>query len=98
MTRQRREFTPEFKVQVAQMITAQGLTVAQVCRDMNLSESAVRQWVKQLNAETQGQAGIGKPMTPEQLRIRELERENVQLKQDNALLKKASAFFARELK
>ncbi|KAI3601484.1 transposase (fragment) [Cupriavidus taiwanensis] len=41
---------------------------------------------------------MGKPLTAEQQRIRQLEAENRQLREDNALLKKASAFFARELK
>jgi transposase len=45
-----------------------------------------------------GQAGQGKPLTPEQQRIRELERENQRLREDVSILKKASAFFARELK
>ena len=49
-------------------------------------------------AEKLGQPGIGKPLTTEQQRIRELETENRQLRMDNDLLKKASAFFARELK
>jgi transposase len=44
-----------------------------------------------------GQAGIGKLLTPEQQRIRQLE-SNRQLRTDNDVLKKASAFFARELK
>jgi transposase len=41
---------------------------------------------------------VGKPLTAEQQRIRELENEVRRLKEDNAILKKASAFFARELK
>ena len=45
-----------------------------------------------------GDSGIGKPLTVEQQRIRQLELENRQLKSDNDLLKKASAFFARELR
>jgi len=45
-----------------------------------------------------GQSGIGKPLTVEQQRIRQLETQNRQLQSDNDLLKKASAFFARELK
>ena len=45
---------------------------------------------------TVGQPGLGKPLTAEQQRIRQLEMENRQLRQDNDLLKKASAFFARE--
>ena len=60
--------------------------------------SAQRRWLTQLDAETAGRPGIGKPLTAEQQRIRQLEAENRQLKSDNDLLKKASAFFAREMK
>ena len=80
------------------MIKEQGLSVPQVCREMDLGETAVRRWVQQYEAEASGQSGIGKPLTPEQQRIRQLEIENLRLKQDNDLLKKASAFFAREMK
>jgi len=52
----------------------------------------------QYDAEQAGGSGIGKPLTSEQQRIRELEAENRRLREDNVLLKKASAFFARELK
>ena len=98
MTKKRRVFDASFKLQVVQMIREQGLTVGQVCRDMGLGESAVRRWLAQVDAERAGQSGIGKPLTAEQQRIRQLEAENRQLRQDNDLLKKASAFFARELK
>lgn len=64
---------------------------------MDLTPSAVRRWVQQYDAERAGRPGVGRPITAEQQRIRELEAENRQLKSDNALLKKASAFFAREL-
>lgn len=97
MTKKRRVFDAAFKLQVAQMVREQGLSVAQVCRDMQLGETAVRRWIAQLDAERAGWAGIGKPLTAEQQRIRQLEAENRQLRQDNDLLKKASAFFAREL-
>jgi len=98
MTRIRRSFDAAFKLQVAQMIREQGLSVGQVCRDLDLIDSAVRRWLAQYDAEQLGQVGIGKPLTPEQQRIRELERENLRLREDVSLLKKASAFFARELK
>jgi transposase len=71
---------------------------AQVCRELKLGETAVRRWLKQVQAEQSGQAGIGKPLTPDQQRIRQLEQENRQLRSDNELLKKASALFARELR
>ena len=98
MSNQRRIFDAAFKLQVVQMVRDQGLSVAEVCRDMNLGETAVRRWVAQRSAEQAGEAGIGKPLTAEQQRIRQLETENRQLRQDVDLLKKASAFFARELK
>lgn len=98
MPRNRRTFDATFKLQVAQMIREQGLSVGQVCRDQNLVDSAVRRWLAQYDAEQSGQAGTGKPLTPEQQRIRELERENLRLREDVTILKKASAFFARELK
>jgi transposase len=80
------------------MIREQGLSVGQVCRDMGLVDSAVRRWLTQLDEEQAGRPGVGKALTAEQQRIRQLEAENRQLKSDNELLKKASAFFARELK
>ncbi len=98
MSGKRRAFDTNFKLQVVQMIRDQGLSVGQVCQDMSLGETAVRRWLTQFDAEQSGERGIGKPLTAEQQRIRQLESENRQLRQDNDLLKKASAFFARELK
>jgi transposase len=100
MTKQqkRRTFDTSFKLQVVQMIKQQGLSIGQVCKDLQLGETAVRRWLTQFEAEQSGLPGIGKPLTPEQQRIRQLEAENRQLKGDVEILKKASAFFARELR
>ncbi len=98
MIQRRRTFDTEFKLQVVKTIENQGLSVAQVCGDMGLGETAVRRWLKQYEAEQLGHSGIGKPLTVDQQRIRQLEVQLRQLKQDNEILKKASAFFARELK
>ena len=67
------------------MVKAQGLSISQVCRDMTLGESAVRRWVSQFEAE---QSGLGKPLTAEHQRIRQLELENRQLRGDVEILKK----------
>lgn len=80
------------------MVKVQGLSIGQVCKDMKIGESAVRRWIAQFEAEQLGQNGIGKPLTAEHQRIRQLEAENRQLRGDVEILKKASAFFARELK
>jgi transposase len=94
----RRVFDTDFKLQVVQMVKTQGLSIGQVCKDMKLGESAVRRWLSQFEAEQSGQSGIGKPLTAEHQRIRQLEQENRQLRGDVEILKKASAFFARELR
>ena len=98
MSKTRRTFDASFKLKVVQMVKDQGLSVGQVCRDMKLGETAVRRWVAQFDTEQLGHSGIGKPLTAEQQRVRQLEEENRRLRSDNDLLKKASAFFARELK
>jgi transposase len=98
MTRQRRAFDTSLKLEVVRMIKDQGLSVQNVSETMDIGPTAIRRWVKQYNAEQNGQLGIGKPLTAEQQRIRQLEQENRQLKGDVDILKKASAFFACELK
>ena len=93
----RRVFDVAFKLQVVKMVREQGLSISRVCQDLKLVDSAVRRWLTQFDEETAGRSGIGKPLTAEHQRIRQLEAENRQLKSDNELLKKASAFFAREM-
>ena len=78
----RRTFDANFKLQVAQMVKVQGLSISQVCKDMGIGESAVRRWLSQFDAEQRGQSGIGKPLTAEHQRIRQLETENRQLRGD----------------
>lgn len=94
----RRTFDAEFKLQVVQIVREQGLSVSEVCRDMKLGDTAVRRWLVQADEEAAGRPGIGRPLTAEQQRIRQLEAENKQLRGDVDILKKASAFFARELR
>jgi transposase len=90
MTRRRRQFDASFKLEVVRMVRDQGLSVSEVCRSMDLVETAVRRWVAQYDAECAGGPGVGKPLTAEQQRIRQLEAENRQLREDNTLLKKAA--------
>lgn len=94
----RGKFDTPFKLEVVHMVKDQDLSVSEVAKTMGVGETALRRWVTQYDAELNGHSGIGKPLTVEQQRIRALEAENRQLRSDNDLLKKASAFFARELK
>lgn len=97
-TRKRKTFDPSLKLEVVRMIKEQGLSVQNVSESMDIGQTAIRRWLAQYGAEQNGQSGIGKPLTAEQQRIRQLELENQQLRQDVTILKKASAFFAREMK
>jgi len=78
-------------------VREQGLSITSVCKDLNISKSALSSWLKQHDAGSLGSVVQERSITLEQQRIRELEREIKQLEQDVAILKKASAFFAREL-
>ena len=97
-TRKRKTFDPSLKLEVVRMINEQGQSVKNVSESMSIGTTAIRRWLAQYGAERSGQPGIGKPLTAEQQRIRQLELENQQLRQDVTILKKASAFFAREMK
>ena len=97
-TRTRRVFDTNLKLEVVRMVKEQGQSVQNVSETMGIGQTAIRRWLTQYSAEQNGQPGIGKPLTVEQQRIRQLEQENAQLRQDVTVLKKASAFFAREMK
>lgn len=72
---------------MVRMIRDQGLSVSQVCKDLDLVDSAVRRWIEQYDAEAAGGPGKGRPLTPEQQRIRQLEAELREARLDIAVLK-----------
>ena len=70
------------------MIREQGQSIQNVSDSIRIGRTAICRWLAQYGAEQSGQPGIGKPLTAEQQRIRQLELENQQLRQDVAILKK----------
>jgi transposase len=98
MKKQRRIIDASMKLEVVRMIKEQGLSVRHVSQSIDIGQTAIRRWLTQYDAEVNGKPGIGNPLTAEQQRIRQLEHENRQLRSDVDVLKKASAFFAREMK
>ena len=92
--RARRSFTPEFKADIVEACQRGDRTIVQVCRDFDLTETAVRAWVRQAEIDSGQRAGTS---TEDAQRIAVLERENRELKRANDILKAASAFFAREM-
>jgi len=87
MAIERRQVDASFKLEVAGIVKDQGRSVSEICRSLNLGETAVRRWVAQHEAELAGGAGIGKPLTAEQQRVRELEAQVRRLQEDNDILK-----------
>jgi len=92
-TRPRRSFTPEFKAEIVGLCQRGDRTIGQVSRDFDLTETAVRAWVQQ--AEIDGGARDGLT-TEERQELTRLRRENRSLKEDVEVLKRATAFFAKE--
>src|SRR5262245_14251469 len=96
MAKSRRTFTPEFKTQAVKLITEQGRSVAAVARDLDLSESLLRSWKKDLAANgDRAFPGHGNPPALEE-ELRRLRAENKRLQMERDILKKATAFFAKE--
>jgi len=91
MSNDRRSFTPEFKRDAALLVVEQGYSVPEACRAMDVGETAMRRWVKQLKAEKQGITPSAKALTSEQQRIQELEKRIKNLELEKEILKKATA-------
>ena len=92
----RRRFSREFKLQAVKMVTEQGLSVREVVEDLGLHHSMLHRWIEQLgNNQEQASLGSGK-LTAEQQELRRLREENRQLRMERDILKKATAFFAKE--
>jgi transposase len=93
--RPRRSFTDEFKAGAVRLVLDEGKTIPQVARDLDLTESSVRNWVERARADR----GKGKPgvlTTAEKEELSTLRKEVRQLRLERDILKKAAAFFAKE--
>ena len=93
--RQRRQFTDEYKAEAVRLVREQRMAVTQVARDLDLTESSLRNWVKQAEVD-EGKGPTGALTSPELEELRRLRRENRQLRMEREILKKATAFFAKE--
>jgi len=93
--RKRRKFTDEFKSETVRLVQAGGKSIASVARDLDLTESAVRKWVKQAEIDA-GRGPVGALTTAEREELERLRRENRRLQMEREILKKATAFFAKE--
>lgn len=89
-TRPKRNFSPEFRLEAAQLVVDQNYSVRQAAEAMNVGHSTMDKWVRQLRQERNGESPKATPMTPEQLKIRELENRIRRIELEKEILKKAT--------
>src|SRR6476469_447770 len=91
--RSRRRFDDDFKAQAVRLVLEEGKSVGAVARDLDLTETALREWVKRARADrTKGRTGL---TTMEREELARLRKENRELRTEREILKKAAAFFAK---
>ena len=91
--RTRRQFDDDFKAQAVRLVLDEGKSIAATARDLDLTESALRQWVERARADrTQGRTGL---TTLEREELARLRKEVRELRTEREILKKAAAFFAK---
>lgn len=96
MTKNRRKFGKEFKQEAVSLVVDQGYSNAQAGRSLGIRGNLIGRWRRELEGQPEHAfPGHGK-LTPEQQRIRDLEEENRRLRMEKDILKKATAFFAKE--
>jgi transposase len=92
-SRPRRSFTPEFKADIVERCRRGDRTIGQVARDFDLTETAVREWVRQAEVDAGERGGLTSDERDELVQLR---RENRRLREDVEILKRATSFFAKE--
>jgi len=88
MMNSRRTYSPEYKWEAASLILDQNYSYSQACKSIDIGETALRRWVNQLRDERGGITPTAKALTPEQLRIQELEKRVKHLELEKSILKK----------
>ena len=88
---ERRNFSPEFKRESAQLVVDQNYTVPDAAKAMDVGLSTMTKWVKQLREERQGKTPKAFPITPEQIEIRELNKNLQSIEMEDEILKNATA-------
>ncbi len=95
--RKRRSFAKEYKAEVVQLIRKSGKSIGAVTRELDLTETAVRRWVAQSDIDA-GAGPAGALTTAEREELAALRKRVKTLEMEREILKKATAFFAKESK
>jgi transposase len=98
-----REFTPEFKTRAINLVLNEGISKAQVAKDLDIGMQNLKRWItihqkSQLEQRPTFTGRGNAALTTQEQRIKELEREVYILRQEREILKAAAKFFAKETK
>ena len=93
MAKKRPTYTPEFRAEAVALVVEGGVSQAQVARDLGIAQSLLSKWVQKAKVA----ALPGALTAAEREELRRLRRENNILRQERDILKKAAAFFAKEM-
>ena len=95
--RKRRSFTDDYKAEVVELVRKSGKSIGAVAKDLDLTETAVRAWVRQAEVDA-GRGPAGALTTAEREELAQLRKRVKTLEMEREILKKATAFFAKESK
>jgi len=93
----RKKYSKEFKQDAVRLVTEQGYSIAEAARNLGINDNMLGRWKRESNEQEDAFRGNGR-LTPDQLELRRLQAENRQLRMEREILKKATAFFAKESK
>jgi len=95
--RKRRSFTAEYKAEVVELVRKSGKSAGVISKELDLTETAVRSWVRQAEVDA-GEGPAGALTTAEREELARLRKQVKTLAMEREILKKATAFFAKESK
>ena len=95
MGKKRRPFSKDFKLEAVKLVKEGGLGAGRAAKDLGICETSLRRWIKQYEVD-HGEGPTGALTTAEKEELRRLRREVRTLRMEREVLKKATAFFAKE--
>ena len=97
MKRERQTFSREYKLAAVKKVVEQGLSYSEVARDLGIHDGMLRNWKRAFDADGALKAEVNENPSVDS-ELKRLREENRQLKMERDILKKATAFFAKESK
>jgi transposase len=90
-------YTKEFREEAVKLITEGGLKIPEVGRRLSLAPSTIAYWVKAYKAGKLREVGkTHRPLTEIEMELARTKRELAEVKMERDILKKATAYFAKE--